>query len=141
MVRIVGIDSLPQEKRGQLITSVSTPPIYISIEAYRYDERLQTTIYDIEIGIQQGHSVVISQVHHRFSALLEFDRTIRPFFNMYPHLLPFPPKKLFGKNSPSFIKERVYKLEQYLDHLGKVPGLPSSPSFVKTFGVYLDVCQ
>lgn len=131
----VNFSTLPHIKASQLNLAISIPPMYITVEGYRYDESLKATLYKIEIGIQKGSMVYQHVIERRFSAFQEFDNQIRPKFNESRYLLPFPPKKLFGNTDPVFVEKRAKKLQDYLGNLVRVAGVCETSSFRQTFGI------
>jgi hypothetical protein len=113
----IPLDSLGQQKRELLANSQTTPPIYIFIEKYHYEEGLKAVIYDCQIGIQDNTDVIIRIVKTRFSDLAA--------------LRPFPPKRWFGNTDDAFLSRRRMELQEYLASLTRVSGILREHAFRK----------
>jgi hypothetical protein len=134
----VPIASLARRKLDQLQSSTIIPKMYLYIEKYDMDPSANCVVYDIEIGIQKGQTVHVTQVRRRYSVLELFDQQIRPLFHDSRFLQPFPPKKLFGNTNPEFLKDRSEKLQKYLTNLVRVAGVTSMPAFIRCFEIDTD---
>lgn len=126
---------LNAHKLKQLNFSVSTPPMYISIEDHCLDKDLNCIIYKIEVGVLDGNCVRIYNSEKRFSDLREFDKQIKQDFGDSVNLQPFPPKKIFGNKDPKFLEKRRGQLQTYLSGLVNVAGLCESLLFKNTFNL------
>jgi hypothetical protein len=127
------ISSLPEKKLSQIQSSISIPPMYISIERFSLDPQVQATIYHIEIGLQKNDSVVFHSIDRRYSEIHALDAEIRKQFEDSHYLLAFPPKKFYGNKTPQFLQRRCEQLQKYLASLVMVPGIARSPSFARFF--------
>lgn len=133
--KIIPLASISEEKREKIQQMSATPKMYLSIENSRFDSKLNCTIYIIEVGILVDQDVYIHQVHKRYSALNQFDDLIRPVFYNAHELQSFPPKKIFGNKSSTFIEQRSQALQNYLQSLLKVPGMIETITFNRFFEI------
>jgi hypothetical protein len=129
----VSISSLTQKKQSQLQSSISIPPMYISIEGHQFDADIRATLYRLEIGVQKGDAVIVHSTSRRYSEIRNFDAEIRKQFGDSHYLLAFPPKKFVGNTNPEFLQIRVEQLQKYLANLVMIPGIARSPSFTRFF--------
>jgi hypothetical protein len=129
----VPISTLTEKKQAQLQSSISIPPMYISIERFSLDTLVHATIYHIEIGIQKNDNVVFHCIDRRYSELYGLDTEIRKQFGDSHYLLDFPPKKFYGNKDPEFLQRRCEQLQKYLANLVMIPGISRSPSFTRFF--------
>ena len=132
MLRIP-ISALSRQKNAQLALSATTPPMYIIIEKYSYDKDLKTHTYDIEIGTQDQHDVIIRKIKTRYSVLRKLHQSLKSSFRDTPIQPKFPPQKYIFNNNPEFIKERASDLQKYLAQLTKIPGVTHNSNFVSLF--------
>jgi hypothetical protein len=134
----VPIASLARKKLDQLQSSTVIPRMYLFIEKYDFDPAVKAVVYDIEVGIQKGQTVHVTQVKRRYSVLELFDQQIRPLYKDSRFLQPFPPKKAFGNTDQEFLKDRAEKLQKYLTNLVRVGGVTSTPAFIRCFEIDTD---
>lgn len=133
MTKTAKVETLAQKKQTQLSLSVTEPRLYIVINGYEYDFNLDAYLYTVEIGLQNEDIVDIKTRKIRYSQMYEFDKKIRPFFQEFRYLLPFPPKKYIGNKNPDFITSRMEQLQTYLGNLVRIPGICTSDAFMQTF--------
>jgi hypothetical protein len=129
----VSISSLTPKKQTQLQSSISIPPMYISIEGHSFDPAIQATVYRLEIGVQKGDDAIVHSVSHRYSEIRNFHAEIRKQFGDSHYLLAIPPKKFIGNRDAQFLEIRAEQLQKYLANLAMIPGIARSPSFTKFF--------
>lgn len=135
MTKTAKVETLAQKKQTQLSLSVTEPRLYIVINGYEYDINLDAYLYTVEIGLQNDDIVDIKTRKIRYSQMYEFDQKIRPYFQEFRYLLPFPPKKYIGNKNPEFITSRMEQLQTYLGNLVRIPGICTSDAFMQTFRI------
>lgn len=132
---IIPISQLSENKAASLQSSTIIPRMYIHIENYDLDPTVNAVVYNIEIGIQKGNNVHTHMVRKRYSAIQQFDDTVRPLFKESRFLLPFPPKKMFGNKNREFLNQRAEALQKYLTNLVRVAGIITTPGFIRCFEI------
>ena len=126
---------LSEQKKAQLLSCNCVPPIYAVIEKYEFDPEVDATIYHLEVGLEYGGKIVTKTLLKRYSEIRLFDGEIRKDFAYSKYVEDFPPKALFGNKNPEFLKERTAGLQRWLDSLVKVPGISTSPTVTRFFGI------
>jgi hypothetical protein len=110
---------------------VSTPPFYVTIEKYQFDEELKAVVYDCQIGIQEKTDVIIHIVKTRFSQLTKLDKTLRMLEIAPKTLRPFPKKRWLGNTEERFLAERKCALQEYLTSVTQITRILQKPCFRK----------
>jgi hypothetical protein len=123
--------SLTPQKKQLLADSQTTPPIYIFLEKYQYDEEVKAVVYDCQIGIQENADVVIHVIKTRFSQLAKLDKYLHLSHLNLEQAKPFPQKRWFGNTDEKFLAERCRDLQDYLSSLTRIAGLLDEESFRK----------
>lgn len=134
-MQTVLLSSLPQKKLAQLLNSILTPAMYVSVEGFSYDEKLGAILYTIEFGIQHGQSVNIQRSVLRYSTLNKMDQQLRENGIEFKIQSRFPPKRLLGNKNPQFVEQRAEKLQNYLKGLLKIPEIVTCRAFLGTFNL------
>lgn len=129
------IASLPQNQYELLQTSATNPAMFMTLVGYHRDKETDTIYYELQIGVQSGADVIVSDLDVRYSALQKLDRFVRPIYKSEPYLKQFPPKKYFGNMKEEFVKKRAEELTTYISNLPRIPGILSNPSFKETFDI------
>lgn len=131
----VDVKSLSLKKRAQLDISTCNPHMYLTVENCSFSYLESAYFYEIEVGIlsETGDAVSIHRVCKRFSHLFAFDKAVRQLYGNSKLLLPFPPKRWFGKPPEQFLKQRFALLQTYINNLVRVPGLCQSTPFTSAF--------
>jgi len=129
------LSSISEDKIQQLSLSQSTPPFYLSVEAFEIDQTINVTFYTIEIGFRNGEEVIMHTVTKRYSSLEKLDKAIKSSDLNTTQLSDFPKKRYFGNTDRTFIRRRVQKLQEYLSCVSKIPGILKFPYFQTFFEI------
>ena len=129
----IPISSLGETEYEQLQNSTTSPPTFLKVNSYGFDNRVGAVVYDISVGYQKDTKAVVHSVRRRFSELHNFDQKVRPTFARSPALRKFPPKTLFRNTGDVFLQKRAQDIQFYLSYLTQVPGMGSHPAFQDTF--------
>ena len=105
-------------KINQLNRCYSVPQYYISIEGWRIDKQLKTTIYTIEIGVKNENNVLLFNIEKRYSELRIIHKILSN--NSKISLPIFPPRKFFGNFNEEFIRSRHYGLKKYFEGISSI---------------------
>ena len=127
-------------KENQLNRSKSIPQFYISVEGWRIDSEIHTAKYTIEIGLKTENGVMIFLIEKRFSDLRFLHQSLIKNEEIKEFLPLFPPKKLFGSNDISFIRNRLLDLKTYFHRLSSITNITKSIDFIECFS-FVDIYQ
>jgi hypothetical protein len=127
------VSALPLSKQKMLLTCGSSPRFYLTIERYGLSEFVAAIVYEIQVGIQEEHDVVVHTVSTRFSELHQLNTELQRTLTGSARLAPFPQKRWLGNTTKSFLQTRANGLQEFLSSLVPVRNMSQRPEFVGVF--------
>lgn len=117
----------------QLKNCPCIPCFYISIDGWRREEKNNSILYTVEIGMELEDHILVLQTEKRYSELRKLHISMISHFSGKFSFTPFPPKSFFNQNDLIFIRNRQKALQEYCHQISMIDGITRFPPFVDFF--------
>ena len=129
----VSIESISFHKMEQLKKCTNIPSFYVSIDGWRYDEKIGTVLYIVEIGLELEDKILVLQNERRYSELRKLHLSLFSHFCSKFSFVPFPPKNFFHNSDVNFIRNRQKSLQEYFLNISTIEGIHRFNPFIDFF--------
>ena len=133
---VISIKAIQPFELRLLTQSVTKPSFFINIIGYEVLEHFVCYKCEINVLRENGETIDVKFTRTRYSILLDLYNNVRNSF-VGVDLPSFPPKIWFNNRNEQVAKDRMIKLQPFINSLNKIPNITSNAIFNKVFGKLL----